>query len=208
MLLVLKRFFAFLKKPDEISFYKYSFTYKFSSVLALYFASIPAIILIISSFALFEDAFSKLGSHSIEALFKGKSKFYVFLLLSVLAPIIEELIFRLPLKYSRNYFLRFFVWIDKRLNINVLSTLLNSYRPYLFRFFFYFMAILFGIIHISNFENWKEYWYLAPIITLVQLILGLILGYIRVRFGLLWSIFYHSLHNFVFTLPFFIGSNS
>lgn len=64
-----------------------------------------------------------------------------------------------------------------------------------FRLFFYLSAILFGMAHISNNTMLREFWYLTPLFALPQLWGGLVLGYIRTRFGILYSILTHFINN-------------
>ena len=61
-----------------------------------------------------------------------------------------------------------------------------------FRFFFYLSSILFGLIHIFNYEPVSiKLLILAPIIIAPNIIAGLILGYIRMKFGIIYSILLH-----------------
>lgn len=60
----------------------------------------------------------------------------------------------------------------------------------------YFTSIIFGFVHLSNYENEsKAFYILAPIIIASQMIGGFILAFIRVRFNLYWSMLYHFLWN-------------
>ncbi|MBN1373734.1 CPBP family intramembrane metalloprotease [Candidatus Dojkabacteria bacterium] len=65
----------------------------------------------------------------------------------------------------------------------------------------YSSILLFGLVHLTNFDNLSSVWYLAPIIILPQLVVGIALSYIRVRQGFLWGVLFHSLHNLVSTIP-------
>lgn len=79
----------------------------------------------------------------------------------------------------------------------------NYLRPN-FTFLVYASFIGFGLIHIVNFDiayNWQ--WLLTPIITIPQLVSGVFLCYIRVNYGLIFSIVLHFLDNVVATLPLF-----
>lgn len=69
---------------------------------------------------------------------------------------------------------------------------------------FWFYAIAFGLIHITNFEfsGWSGL--LVVFAVTSQLFGGLALGYVRLRHGLASAIFFHALFNFVlFSLAFF-----
>jgi hypothetical protein len=81
----------------------------------------------------------------------------------------------------------------------------NLHTTY-FIFIFYLSAILFGIIHASNYDGLTEIWYLIPILGLPQIFIGVILGYVRVNYGMIWSIILHSIHNTLAILPLFFFS--
>lgn len=119
-----------------------------------------------------------LGDHGIETLIEKYSIFILFILVAIVAPLIEELIFRAPLVFFKNF---------KYFNI-----------------VFYTTIILFGAIHLSNFERYMSYLWLAPIIVAPQLVAGTFLGYTRVKLGLFYSILLHALHNAVIFLPFML----
>jgi len=78
--------------------------------------------------------------------------------------------------------------------------LLALYHRY-YIFVFYMSALLFGLVHITNFNNFKESWYLIPLFVLPQIFVGLFLGYIRAKLGLLWAFLGHMLHNYVSISP-------
>ena len=90
---------------------------------------------------------------------------------AIVAPIIEELLFRAPLTSFK--------------------------KPKSFKIAFYSFALLFGLIHITNYELSTKIILLSPILILPQLLGGGYLGYIRVRFGLRWSILLHATFNFL-----------
>lgn len=66
----------------------------------------------------------------------------------------------------------------------------------LFPFAFYGSALLFAMLHLSNYEGGLS----SPIMILAilpQFLVGLILGYVRMRFGLVHAIVFHGLYNLV-----------
>lgn len=131
-------------------------------------------------FVLIESAgLVDMENHAMEKLLRDMPKIKVLFLAAVVAPLIEELVFRAPITVFKN----------KRL----------------FNTAFYFLAILFGLVHLSNFTITNNVILLAPILVAPQIILGGYLGYIRVRFGLGWSILLHSAYNFIFILISFAG---
>lgn len=129
--------------------------------------------------------------------------------LIVFVPVYEEVIFRLPLKFSnKNIFLSLavllFILLYHRYNVVTLISisLLIAIIPYLnilhesvfsltelvrqrwFPFIYYGFALGFGLLHMSNFENLRLAHYLFfPFIVSNQIAMGLLLGYVRVTYS-------------------------
>lgn len=116
-----------------------------------------------------------LEEHALDELFEKYSAIAIFFLGCVLAPITEELIFRGPLWFFRDA--KVFPWV------------------------FYGFTLAFALVHLSNYPNLKEIWPLAPLLISPQLNIGVFLGFIRIRFGLLWSILFHAVYNTVVLGP-------
>jgi len=72
----------------------------------------------------------------------------------------------------------------------------ERYRDY-FPFIFYLSAIVFSIIHVSNFGLESERWYLSPLLVMPQFILALYIGYVRLRKGILFAILIHMTNNMI-----------
>ena len=70
-----------------------------------------------------------------------------------------------------------------------------------FPWLFYALTTFFAFLHFFNYTDIKQIWFLAPIIVLPQFILSLNLGFIRVNYGLRWSILTHFGHNFMSAFP-------
>ena len=117
----------------------------------------------------------ELGEHAMDLLFEEYSPGFIFLVVVVLAPVLEELFFRGPMYLFRN----------------------SSY----FGLIFYLFTLLFGFYHITNFELTPTVLYLSPLLVSPQLFIGLLLGYIRIRLGLHWAILLHSAYNFALVGP-------
>ena len=131
--------------------------------------------------------------------------------ISLFYPIVEELIFRLPLRYSKfNLVLSFSILISllvfKRLISNVylaitlslilyfsLSLLFRKDSLFLikiinffilkFRVVFYFQALLFGFLHLANYNITFKYFYLFPLFIMNYIFTGCFWGYLRVRYS-------------------------
>jgi hypothetical protein len=89
----------------------------------------------------------------------------------LIAPLIEEGIFRLPLGY---------------------------YRPdKLFPLYFYISSLLFGVIHFYNYEYDNTHILFLPLITSPQIFSGFFLGYIRIIYGFWYGVLFHAVSNFI-----------
>jgi len=65
-----------------------------------------------------------------------------------------------------------------------------------FIWFFYFSVFLFGFLHITIFSgDYFKIILIAPILVGPQIVLGFILGYIRMNYGLRYSILFHFMIN-------------
>lgn len=146
----------------------------------MFFALLKWSLIIGISIALFNGWVSKItgldvGEHASEKLFSEFSLPVIFLIVVILAPVIEELLFRGPLILFRD----------------------NRY----FAFYFYASALLFGAIHIANFESNEQVFWLAPLLVAPQIILGFFLGYIRIKLGLGYAMLLHAAHNAILLGP-------
>lgn len=87
----------------------------------------------------------------------------------IFAPILEELLFR--------------SWLKKRNFIS--QNIWDKIFPYLV----YGSSVVFGLIHLVNYENndWAFY-FLSPLVVMSQMTGGFILAFLRTRFSLRWSL--------------------
>ncbi|MEE9363732.1 MAG: CPBP family intramembrane glutamic endopeptidase [Cellulophaga sp.] len=167
----------FLKNPLYLQDENKDFAYRKKVFLKLLFATIGCTIALGIVGGICSTVFNiDLGSHKIDLSFSLYPKWQIALLAIVIAPIFEELLFRAPLYLVKN----------------------SSF----FNYFFYASFLLFGIVHITNYENFENNIFFAVFLVLPQISAGIFFGYIRVRFGLLWSIALHASFNFLLFLPF------
>ena len=194
------------------------------SILRLYSVHLVAMLLVLSLIGLIpavQDSNNLLDSA------EGLPVWYLPFAAVVMAPLLEESIFRLPL---RAFWINLFIAAalislgalgavsnpsmlaallaggviiaiyakDKGSRLNTLQNLYNRYS----RFIFYAIAILFGTAHIANYD--PEVWRFLPILVLPQVVIGLLLGFVRLRYGLNWAILLHALHNGCLLLPVFL----
>lgn len=110
-----------------------------------------------------------MGKHKTDDLFLKYSYFQVFVLMVLLAPILEEVIFRGPLVLFK--------------------------RSSFFPLAFYLSCLLFGMVHLGNFEEGASLLWWAPLLIAPQALMGFFLGYLRVKLGLHYAILMHMSHN-------------
>ncbi len=138
-----------------------------------------------------------------------------------IAPIVEELFFRLLLIVNKRNLLLFSlmslllsiyslfkVHYYQSIVLFILSTfavilsakdagfkkMATRYYP----IYFYAIAIIFGLGHFTNYNGITGFLYLwIPLLVLPQIIMGLYLGYIRVNYGIIYSILFHMIINLI-----------
>jgi len=169
----------FLKYPIYEEDENTDFKYRSSTSLRLVgYALVISLILLTISGALKSVFNLEVGDHAMDD-FMEKSPLVLLISVVIIAPLFEELIFRGPLVFFK--------------------------RSEFFRYVFYALTLIFGYIHIFNFEINSATLILSPFLVAPQISMGVFLGYIRVRFGLLWSIAFHACYNLALTLPLFIA---
>lgn len=137
----------------------------------------------------------------------------------IMAPLLEEPIFRLILKFSRGrwnvsifllsltmFFFSKYLAIAFLIAWAIIGIKLNDryfYSRFLFGFLkykkhlFWIIVLLFGFVHLSNFDLDMIYYYHYPLAVLPQLIAGVIFGIVRIRFGFWYAVLIHATNNAV-----------
>ena len=65
-----------------------------------------------------------------------------------------------------------------------------------FKLFFYALAVLFAVLHIFNFSGIDSVKHLLIIFLVIpQFVLGIILGYLRINYGFLYAVGFHTIIN-------------
>ena len=195
---------SFLKNPIDEAGPELSVAEKFKTLIYLLIIEIP----IMGVLVLLISGLETLGlidadKHKILDMIKSYPVILLLILTVIVGPLIEELIFRLYLRYKDNYALRFLISIVSLTGVRnkqKAEKFFISLWEKRYKFIFYFSAVIFGVIHISNYEFSYAILLLSPILVAPQIILGLIIGYLRIRNGFVLGLLLHSLHN-----AFFIG---
>ena len=165
----------YLKNPILEKDTNTNLKYRFQIFFKILVISILTGFIITPIFALIQELdLVNMENHKLEEAFKDMGIPLMILIGAIIVPIIEEAIFRGPI------------------------TLFS--KPKSFKIAFYIFALIFGFVHLSNFELTTNVLLLSPILVLPQIILGGYLGYIRVRFGLQWSMLLHGTYNLFFLL--------
>lgn len=130
-----------------------------------------------------------MDNHAVSDLTNKFGLLGLILLGGILAPFIEELIFRLPLNYKRNYLFK------------LIGNLIGKERVRNFWFknyslFFYLFILAFGLVHINNYKDESiNILLLSPILVLPQIIGGTVMAYIRMKLGFFWGFLQHAIFN-------------
>jgi len=204
--------FLFLKKPidspNENQTLKKKTTQLFLILLLdLVIAGICILVLsVLESLEVYSNE-----SHKFNELMRTLPKGVLIFAGVVAVPLIEEVLFRMYLRYKTNYLLRLFValfYITGKENKEAIEKRIKKawYKRYVY--IFYASAVLFGFVHIFNFDADYKMILLFPIITSPQIFVGIFAGYLRTQYSVIWGYFLHAFHNLIFFLPFIFMGNS
>jgi len=208
MKIIIQDLFSFLKNPVHLNQFKKIEYPVFIGMLLLCFAIVIPYVLLLELAGI--DQFD----HKIEFLLK-EHKWLVALLAIVFAPLLEEPIFRLHLDFKKSsiwwgiglsVLLISEVWIPFVLLWVYLFYLLykvnTGYSPHL-KHSIFISSALFGLVHLMNFKDFDyvQYYYWVPFMVGAQFFIGLVLSYIRLNYGMKWSIIFHGVYNAVLIIP-------
>ncbi|WP_297761551.1 CPBP family intramembrane glutamic endopeptidase [uncultured Muriicola sp.] len=167
---MLRHVWRFVRKPSYVPYSNLHLKLKwriFLNVLGWNFAFGIGLALFLNSLATFLNI--DIGDHKTEDFFENYSSITIFFLMVLIAPIVEELIFRGPLIFFKS----------------------SSYFPWIY----YFSCLLFGLVHLGNFDNANDLLWLTPVLVAPQIVMGFFLGFLRVRLGLRYAVLMHMSHN-------------
>ena len=182
MISILNELIQYLINPILLKDENKSYLYRFKILIYLLLISfifsffISTITRILTLIGVLHDV-----SHITDSLFDDSNGFKILFFAAILAPFIEESIFRGPLIYFK--------------------------QPKAFKTAFYVIGIIFAYVHIFNFEITTNVLLFSPLLVAPQFFIGLIFGFIRIRFGLIWSILLHSIYNGILVSLFLLASH-
>ncbi|PKQ61057.1 hypothetical protein BZG02_17345 [Labilibaculum filiforme] len=210
----MKNILSFSKAPD--------FTISFKQWKPIYFLQFYVLMLLC---LMPLSSISKLVSYSFDILdvsLVGMSYLKKVILGVIIAPVAEELIFRLLLKEDKKHFYLFglvclcYIFAGVYLNhsgttiivavifilgislgfSNYMGKIIDIYSKKNYKYLYFGSILIFGLIHGHNysFESYHQT-LLIPLLTLPQMGMGFFLSYIRVNYGIIYSIGFHAMIN-------------
>ncbi len=74
------------------------------------------------------------------------------------------------------------------------------YQKY-FSLLFYFFTLLFGLVHITNYSKVENILLIVLLLGIPQFIVGLVLGFVRIKHGFWYGVLLHSVYNALLLVP-------
>lgn len=214
-------FFQYLKEPHIFINYKKLSIKEIIKIYVLMY--LISVIPIIVKFLLIEHDI--VASDNTLDFLNNYSYLKIFFLMVIAAPVIEETIFRLNLIPSNKNLIigiiavlghisLFYFILEKQQMLSKIILILifagyifigklpqlrkNIDRVKQFKILFYFSSIAFGFVHIFNIGELNiTALLLFPILTFPQIMMGFIFGYVRMKYGFVYSIAVHAFNNFI-----------
>ena len=176
---MIEEIIQFLKKPVYQVDNSLRTKEKLKYILKLTVLAISLSVVLSILIGFIETVFSlDLGKHAMDDFLENYPVIYLFLFAIIGAPIMEELMFRGPMGWFKH----------------------SKFFPYIF----YVLTLGFGFMHITNYEINVQNLLLSPFLVAPQLSAGLLLGFTRVKFGLVFSMIMHAFYNLILAGPIFI----
>lgn len=196
-------FYEFLKRPNEHRDDNQNTAYRLSRFLSVFILNLIVVLLLVSIiYAVESTGLISTENHKAVEMLMSNPALALFAAV-IIAPLFEELIFRTYLvrKYSPVRLIVFIAGAAGKTNqLRVLRQLEHYWYTY-YKQVIYFSAVLFGMVHISNYEVTTNVLLFSPLIISPQIVVGLCLAYLRIRFGLVWAMFYHAFYNLILIGP-------
>ncbi len=150
-------------------------------------------------YAISQTSWVDMDKHALNGL--ADHPWFVIIPLTVVAvPFVEELIFRLCLRFEQSFLVQPILAVAAIAG----SSRLSRTRRWLhwqwctyYAIIFYLSAVCFALVHLQNYEYTPGLVVLSPVLVAPQFVVGLFCGYLRVKYGFIWGFYLHALHNLV-----------
>lgn len=218
---MLKQLLSYIKNPTVVALQRP----KVKNFVSLYFINlmfaIPIAIflnIILEKFSLTDNIKRDMDFNSLKWI----------IVVVILAPFVEEILFRSLLKFTKQNLILFStiltavialeiftssILLASVLSFTLLAILLTTkicsiskvaaFINSRFKYFFYTSAIVFGLLHALNYGG---SWYIILLFSFIlggrQIVGGFILGFMRMNYGLIYSILFHMTINTITLLLF------
>lgn len=204
----IKNLIAFSKAPNNTENYNDIETKEFVLLLLITFS-----IVIPYAFILYFAGIDQFD-HKLEELLKN-NKLLVGVLAIFVAPLLEENVYRLHLDFKKSSILWGLglsllliseVWIPIALlwvYFFFLMYKVNKGETPNLRSSIFISSSLFALVHLSNFTDfdYSKYFYWVPFLVGAQFLIGLVLSYIRLNYGMKWALIFHAVYNALVIIP-------
>lgn len=194
-------FWEFIKNPKDEADSNQSTKLKLTRLFSVLGIELLIMLVLTTIISVLEHAgIIDMSNHKVEDMMQSFPAWAVLVLGALIIPFLEEVVFRFYLRFKNNYPLRFLIFLSSifgQKNRNDFRAFSERKWHAYYKLIFYFSAFLFAIVHLSNFDLSLKVLIFLPLLVMPQFIVGLFTGYLRVKFGLVWSFFLHGLHNFI-----------
>lgn len=199
-----KDFYLFLKHPIDQTAPIQTVRHKIATLFSVLAMEIPIIATIAASIYGFEKlGLIDTGTHKLDTLFQELPLWKFVLWGVIINPFLEELIFRLCLRYNFKNLTQYSIWpvsaIGKR-TMTKIELFLTHFWTSKFRLIFFLSALVFAYFHLSNYQLSITVLLLSPLLVAPQFITGLFFGYLRIRYSFMLGYFMHAVHNGFFIM--------
>ncbi|MHA7129492.1 CPBP family glutamic-type intramembrane protease [Algoriphagus namhaensis] len=179
-----------------------------------FFILLGAVLVVVIPYALVLEQLDLELDHALEELMK-QYKWLVVIGAIILAPLLEEPAFRMPLDFKAKS-----IYWGIGLSILFMSELWFIPLGYMGYLFFVLMkikdgqppslksailisSVFFGLVHLGNYQgfDWVDQFYVIPVLVGAQFLLGLVLSYIRINHGLKAAMLFHGAYNAIILIP-------
>lgn len=176
--------FNFYKNPKDVRIKNYTLIKNIKYILYTFLADLSLTLIffpflyLLSKNNLIPEDFERIN-YTDNTLLKS------LMVIAVFVPLLEEIIFRFPIRYNKlyRYFISAKVW------------------DFLFKILVYIIPLLFGFVHLSNFGDITlPLILMSPVLIGSQIIGGYLYTFLRVKFNFASAVVTHMLWNLVLSL--------